>query len=129
MNASDLANLKDLLGGWSWLMFGLGLAGASICHFSLKVGRSIHAPDRDTAVVCRRCAVVMLLLAVFVGIFVTAASTAYSGPLPPEARVARPYDATFAAAMALAFGIAFAFAAFRLRRSRTPNIDGQAKRI
>ena len=119
MSAFNIANLKDLVGGWSCLTFAIGLAGAAASFFSLRVGRGISAPDKHTAKVSAALATAMLLLALFIGTFGVALGTAYSGPAPEYVET-RLFDRYFAALVALAFALVFAFDTFWLSRSQPP---------
>jgi hypothetical protein len=118
MTAFNTANLRDLVGGWSCLTIAVGLAGAAISYFSLRVGRRIRASDKATAKVSAALAVAMLVFALFIGGFIVPLSMGYSGPAPEYVPI-RLYDKYLAAVVALAFAVVFAFDTFWLSRSHS----------
>jgi len=118
MTAFNTANLRDLVGGWSCLTIAVGLAGAAVSYFSLRVGRRIRASDKVTAKVSAALAVAMLVFALFIGGVIVPLSMGYSGPAPEYVPI-RLYDKYLAAVVALAFAVVFAFDTFWLSRSHS----------
>jgi hypothetical protein len=113
--AWTIANLRDLMGVWSWLTITAGLICAAVSYFSLVVGRQIHAPESDTAKVSSKLGAGMFLFALFIALYVVPSGT-YSGPPTLATKDVSRYDQCFAMLIALAFSLVFALDAFRLRR-------------
>ena len=120
MTAFNTANLRDLVGAWSCFTIVLGLAEAAGNYLSLQAGRSAGAPDKSTAKVSAALATAMLLFALFIGTIGVALGTGYSGPAPEYVEI-RLFDRYFAALVALAFALVFAFNTFWLSRSQPPS--------
>ena len=115
MSVINMANLRDLVGGWSCLAFVAGLAGAVASRVRVRVRRSANLPD-DKSRFHATLALAMLVFALFVFLFVLPMSMAYSGPLSGVILLHRQYDREFAALIAFSFSLVFAFEAFRLRK-------------
>ena len=115
MHAFTIANLRDLVGGWSCLAFAAGLMGAILCFLSSRT-HVFRPASGAPANVGRTAAWAMVLIAICIEFYVLPGSVAYSGPVPPEFRLIWLYDKHFAALIALAFGIVFAFDAFWIRK-------------
>jgi len=119
LDTSYTGNLKDLFGGWSLLAMTVGFVGALLSYLFSKRGKSSSADldqNRDTVIAALPW--VMLLLAIFIGVFVLAASMAYSGPLPGEYRMIWRYDKYFATLTALTFALVFVFNALQIPKLR-----------
>ena len=110
-----MANLRDLVGGWSCLAFVAGLAGAVASRVRVRVRRSANLPD-DKSRFHATLALAMLVFALFVFLFVLPMSMAYSGPVPGAVRDTWLYDKYLAVLIDLTFALVFAFEAFRLRK-------------
>jgi hypothetical protein len=106
-----------LVGGWSCFAFSIGLFTAYFSH-SLKKSQDPKIPSITQAKVSAVLSACMILLAFVIGFIVMAGSKAYSGPIPAEVRDTWGYDKDFAALIALAFAVVFAFDSLRLRRSK-----------
>jgi hypothetical protein len=118
MSAFNIANLRDLVGGWSCLTFAIGVAGAAVSFFALRVGRGMSAPHKDPGKVSAALAAAMLVVALFIGTAGVAKGMGYSGPTPEQVPI-RLFDRYLAALIALAFAVVFTFDTFWLSRSRS----------
>lgn len=118
MHAFTIANMRDLVGGWSCLAFAAGLVGAIVCYLSSKA-QTIRPTSGAPANAGRTAAWAMLVLALFIEFFVPPGSVAFDRTVPSELGPVWGYDKHFAALIALAFGIVFAFDALWIRKLHT----------
>ncbi|MDB6026535.1 MAG: hypothetical protein JWM68_2758 [Verrucomicrobiales bacterium] len=118
MSTFDINQLRDIWGGWSTLAAMAGLFGALVSFLS-RYPRLLSAKNGDAIQVIAALPWLMGLFAVFIGVFVLAASEGYSGPVPSGLREVRHYDIRLAAVIAFAFGFVFAFDTLRFSKLRT----------
>jgi hypothetical protein len=119
MDTSYIGDLQDLFGYWSFLALAIGFGGAFVSYCLWKRATvPLVIDDRGGKVLIAVLPWAMWLLAILVGVFILAASKAYSGPVAFEYREIWRFDKYYAALIALVFAFVFEFDSMRIPELR-----------
>jgi hypothetical protein len=119
MSIPDVAQLREIWGGWSTLAVVVGLFGAFASFVLRQPAPGVFASDDGVAVrVIGALPWLMGVFTLFLGVL-KAMSKAYSGPVPYEIREVWQFDMRLAELIAFAFGFVFAFDSLRFPRLRS----------